>query len=166
MTQDTMLCQVLYIYQKMFPTQMPYKLMVSQQMDIRNTNGHEIHKDTVRLMSRERQQSQHIKTNHHQGLLSRLHRKESLCGTYLVHFFIFNRKRYSLLILVGASGKAPHIMRVCKKTAGAVNKTTSSHLLILDSLWCLGESLSLKLVTSLINYYWVDTVWICKSKRK
>lgn len=57
-------------------------------------------------------------------------------------------------------------MRVCKKTAGAVNKTTSSHLLILDSLRGLGESLSLKLVTSLINYCWVDAVLICKSKRK
>lgn len=37
---DIMLCLVLYVYQKMFSAQVPSKQLVSQQMDVRNTNGH------------------------------------------------------------------------------------------------------------------------------
>jgi len=62
----------------MFPAQVePYKLMVSLEMDRRNTNGYKKHTVRSLLMSRERQWSQHIKTNQAQGLLSKLHRKES-----------------------------------------------------------------------------------------
>lgn len=140
----------------MFPTQVPYKLMVSQQMVIRNTNRHEKHKDA----EIDEQGKAVVTTQQNQpssrSFIQASQKRESLWNLFSSFFYIQQEKIQSL----------DFSRCFCKKTAGAVNKTTSSHLLILDSLWGLGESLSLKLVTSLINYCWVDAVLICKSKEK
>jgi len=124
MTQDTALCWVPYIYQKMFPAQVePYKLMVSLEMDRRNTNGYKKHTVRSLLMSRERQWSQHIKTNQAQGLLSKLHRKESFLWNLLSTFFDIQWENIQCLDFSRWFWES---VRVCKKTTGVVDKTTSS----------------------------------------
>lgn len=80
----------------MFPTQVPYNLMVSQQMDIRNTNRHEKHKDTEIDEQGKAVVTTHQNQPSSRSFIQASQKRESLWNLFSSFFYIQQEKIQSL----------------------------------------------------------------------